>query len=171
MPLNWNEIRQRAITFSREWADASSERAEAQTFWSEFFHVFGKHRRTVATFEESGYWVTGSTHRIDVFWPTKLIGEQKSRGQDLSKAHTQAVGYITDLIYKDREAEAPRYIITTDFARTAVHVLERFIVRVLFCLFAEDTGIFEPDAFRHFLLQYTRYDVIPLINGNSIWER
>lgn len=98
MSLNWNEIRQRAITFSRDWASASSERAEAQTFWNEFFHVFGKHRRTVATFEESVHSVTGSTHRIDVFWPTKRIGEHESRGQDLSKAHTQAVGYINDLI-------------------------------------------------------------------------
>lgn len=31
MPLSWNEIRDRAIAFSREWADESRERAEAQT--------------------------------------------------------------------------------------------------------------------------------------------
>ena len=37
MPLPWNEIRDKAIDFSREWQDAESERAEAQTFWNEFF--------------------------------------------------------------------------------------------------------------------------------------
>src|ERR1041384_7338612 len=31
------------------------------------------------------------------------------------------------------------------------HQLERFLVRVLFCLFAEDTGLFERDAFRLYL--------------------
>jgi hypothetical protein len=35
MPLPWTEIRDRAIKFSREWQDAGSERAEAQTFWNE----------------------------------------------------------------------------------------------------------------------------------------
>jgi len=33
MPLSWNEIRDRAVAFSREWAGATSERAEAQSFW------------------------------------------------------------------------------------------------------------------------------------------
>jgi len=108
MPLSWNEIRQRAITFSREWADASKENAEAHTFWNEFFNVFGKHRRTVATFEESVKSLQGTAHRIDVFWPGRLIGEHKSRGSDLAKAHTQAVGYITDLINQGREAFSPQ---------------------------------------------------------------
>ena len=31
------------------------------------------------------------------------------------------------------------------------HELERFLVRILFCLFAEDTGIFEREAFRLYL--------------------
>jgi hypothetical protein len=31
------------------------------------------------------------------------------------------------------------------------HDLEQFLVRVLFCLFAEDTGIFEPNAFTNFV--------------------
>ena len=127
MLLSWNEIRQRAITFSRNWADpdhASRERAEAQTFWNEFFQVFGKSRRAVASFEESVKSLSGTPHRIDIFWPGRLIGEHKSRGQDLARAHTQAVGYITDLINNGREDEAPRYIITTDFARLAVHDLD-----------------------------------------------
>lgn len=51
-PISWNEIRQRAITFARQWADATRERAEAQTFWNDLFQVFGKSRRAVAAFEE-----------------------------------------------------------------------------------------------------------------------
>jgi hypothetical protein len=51
-PLSWNEIRHRAITFSRNGSDASRERAEAQTFGNEFFDIFGIRRRTVASFEE-----------------------------------------------------------------------------------------------------------------------
>ena len=38
------------------------------------------------------------------------------------------------------------------------HDLERFLVRVLFCLFAEDTGIFERDAFRLYLENRTAAD-------------
>lgn len=52
MPLSWNEIRQRSITFARDWAQAAHERAESQTFWNEFFHVFGISRRAVTSFEE-----------------------------------------------------------------------------------------------------------------------
>ena len=52
MPLSWNEIRDRAIAFSKEWEDEESERVEAQSFWNEFFEVFGIHRRRVAIFEK-----------------------------------------------------------------------------------------------------------------------
>lgn len=52
MPLNWTEIKQRAIHFSREWETETREDAESQSFWNEFFEVFGVRRRTVATFEE-----------------------------------------------------------------------------------------------------------------------
>ena len=52
MPLSWNEIRHRAIAFSREWQGETSEAAECQSFWNDFFNVFGVRRRTVATFEE-----------------------------------------------------------------------------------------------------------------------
>jgi hypothetical protein len=37
------------------------------------------------------------------------------------------------------------------------HKLERFLVRVLFCLFADDTGIFEPDTFKS-LVEESRED-------------
>ncbi|WP_317044262.1 class I SAM-dependent DNA methyltransferase [Hymenobacter roseosalivarius] len=40
----------------------------------------------------------------------------------------------------------------------AGHKLEVLLVRILFCLFAEDTAIFEKDAFRVFLEEHTRPD-------------
>jgi hypothetical protein len=52
MPLSWNEIRHRAIQFAHNWAGTWSEAAEKQTFWNEFFDVFGIQRRLVASFEE-----------------------------------------------------------------------------------------------------------------------
>jgi hypothetical protein len=45
MPLSWNEIRHRAIAFNKEWKGETSEAAERQTFWNEFFNVFGVRRR------------------------------------------------------------------------------------------------------------------------------
>ena len=38
------------------------------------------------------------------------------------------------------------------------HELERLLVRILFCLFAEDTGIFERNAFQMFLENHTHAD-------------
>jgi hypothetical protein len=52
MPLSLNEIKDRALAFSREWEGEKSESAEAQTFWNEFFNVFGVSRRRLASFEE-----------------------------------------------------------------------------------------------------------------------
>lgn len=37
MPLSWNEIRDRSLAFTREWADECSEDAEAKSFWDGFF--------------------------------------------------------------------------------------------------------------------------------------
>jgi hypothetical protein len=224
MPLSWNEIRQRAITFARAWCDAHRERAEAQTFWNEFFEVFGVRRRTVASFEEPVRNLKGDYEFIDLFWKGRLIAEHKSRGKDLSKAHSQAMNYIQSLTSEGREDETPRYVLVSDFHRFALHDLEeqdparqtlqftldllhkhlrafafiagyetrrvdpedpanmkavdilgnlhdrledagyvghdlqRFMVRILFCLFADDTGIFEPDTFRLFIENRTRPD-------------
>lgn len=54
MPLSWNKIRGRALRFSREWADESSEDAEAKTFRGGFFDVFGVTRRRLASFVPGG---------------------------------------------------------------------------------------------------------------------
>ena len=124
MPISWNEIRHNAVQFSRNWAGATSEHAEKQTFWNEFFAVFGLQRRLVATFEEPVRRLSGQYGHIDLFWERTLLVEHKSFGQDLGKAQSQAFQYIQDLRNEGRPQEAPRYVIVSDFARIALHDLE-----------------------------------------------
>ena len=81
MPLSWNEIKHRAIAFSKEWQDETREDAEAKSFWDDFFHVFGVRRRTVASFEEPVKKLSGDWGYIDLFWPGKLLAEHKRRRQ------------------------------------------------------------------------------------------
>jgi len=78
MPLSWNEIRHRAIAFSNEWAGVKSEQAEKQTFWNEFFEVFGIRRRVVATFEEPIRKISGQYGFIDLFWPGTVLVERQA---------------------------------------------------------------------------------------------
>lgn len=233
MPLSWNEIRHRAIAFSKEWTGVKSERAEKQTFWNEFFDVFGIRRRVVASFEEPVKKISGDYGFIDLFWPGIVLVEHKSFGKDLGKAESQAFRYIRDLAGEGRTDEIPRYVIVSDFAHIALHdlepedqlgfalfddrrvstiefplsefhqhihafafipgykqhkfqeqdpinikaveimgrlhdtlevggysghKLERFLVRILFCLFGQCTGIFEPESFRLYLLNRTAED-------------
>ena len=124
MPLSWNEIRHRAIAFSNEWAGAKREQAEKQTFWNDFFNVFGIHRRAVASFEEPVKGISGDYGYIDLFWPKIVLVEHKSLGKDLGKAESQAFRYIQDLAREGRVNEIPRYVIVSDFARIALHDLE-----------------------------------------------
>lgn len=92
MPLSLNEIKDRALAFSREWEGVQSERAEAQSFWNGFFAVFGISRRRVATFEEPVRSLPlfdkqpAKGGRIDLFWRGTLIAEHKSLGGDLARA-------------------------------------------------------------------------------------
>ena len=68
MPLSWNEIRDRATSFAHDWAEESYERGEAQTFWNEFFNVFGLSRRRVASFEAHVKQLDDKDGYIDCFW-------------------------------------------------------------------------------------------------------
>ena len=220
MPISWNEIRQNAIAFSRDWKGVEREEAEAKSFWDEFFAVFGIKRRTVASFEEPVRKLSGSWGFIDLFWPGTLLVEHKSKGKSLDKAESQALAYIRGLKDEGRDEEIPRYVVVSDFARIALHDLEdstsvvfpladlyqhidkfafipgykqhkraaedpiniraveimgdlhdaladggytghdleRFLVRVLFCLFADDTGIFERNAFGLYVENHTAGD-------------
>ena len=203
MRLSWNEIRVRAASFADEWKDAHYEKGETQSFYNEFFEVFGVKRRRVASFEEPVKLLGDKRGFIDLFWKGVLLVEQKSAGRSLVPAKTQALAYFPGL----KEVELPRYILLSDFrtfelhdldegtepVRFALadlprhveafgfiigvqkrtfrdqdpvnilaselmgklhdalnasgytgHDLERLLVRLLFCLFADATGIFEP---------------------------
>jgi hypothetical protein len=108
MPLSWNEIKHRAIGFSREWKKAVSEKSDRQTFWNEFFEVFGRRRKHVAAFEEPVRNLKGNWGFIDLSWPGKLLVEHKSAGEDLGKAHAQGMDYVRGLIDTGRADECPR---------------------------------------------------------------
>ncbi len=49
-------------------------------------------------------------------------------------------------------------IITKDNPDASPHGLNLFLIRLLFCLFAEDTGIFEQDRFTNDIMAYTKAD-------------
>ena len=42
MILTWNDIQIRAKKFSKDWENAKYEKGETQTFYNEFFEVFGR---------------------------------------------------------------------------------------------------------------------------------
>ena len=217
MRLSWNEIRARAAAFAEEWQEAAYEKGETQSFYNDFFNIFGVKRRTVARYEEHVKRLDNSSGFIDLFWPGVLLVEQKSAGRDLTKAYGQAGAYFDALPEQDR----PCYILVSDFQTFELHDwderetssfaltdlphhvekfgfilgiqkrtfkdqdpvniqaselmgdlhdaleqsgytghdLERLLVRTVFCLFADDTGIFEPrDIFLDFLETRTRED-------------
>ncbi|MCB4825478.1 type IIL restriction-modification enzyme MmeI [Roseicella aerolata] len=122
MPLSLNEIRARALAFVQEYRDAASERADAQSFWRDFFHVFGINARRVGAFERPvANLLTGSGRgRIDYLWKGVVLVEHKSRGEDLDTAAAQARDYFPGL----RDGELPRFIIVSDFARLRLYDLE-----------------------------------------------
>ena len=67
MPISWNEIKDRAIKFSKEWEMVSSEDVEAKTFWDEFFNAFSIRRSKVVSFEPSAKRLDESTGILTSF--------------------------------------------------------------------------------------------------------
>lgn len=217
MGLNWNEIKSRALLFSKTWADACNEDSQAKPFWIDFFEIFGITNKRVATFELNVKKLGGAQGFVDLFWPGVLLVEHKSRGKSLDDAVDQAIGYLHNL----PERDLPQLVVVCDFARFRVrrlatgetvefelkhlhkhvklfgllagykvqdiqaedpvnikaaermgrlhdalkasgysgHALEVLLVRLLFCLFADDTGIFQPaQSFRDFVEERTAPD-------------
>ncbi|MGI9338969.1 MAG: class I SAM-dependent DNA methyltransferase [Gammaproteobacteria bacterium] len=218
-PLSFNEIRSGARQFVADWCDLSRAResGEAQTFWNQFFHIYGMRREDVAVFEKRAKRIGRRGGFIDLFWSGKLLVEHKSLGADLDAAMQQAMDYLHDKVGSD---EMPRYVVACDFARFVLCDLRAdttetialadlpdkahlfsfiagyekqefrreaevniaaaelmagvydalgaagyqgesasiFLVRVLFCLFAEDTGIFESGLFTSFIRNRTASD-------------
>ncbi len=216
MPLSWNEIKSRSLTFSKTWEHEGSEDAEAKSFWDGFFDVFGISRKRVASFEAPVKKLGNKQGFIDLFWKGVLLVEHKSRGKNLDKAYTQALNYFVGI----KEHDLPKYVLVSDFASFRLydleeneqyefplkelhkniklfgfiagyqthkikeqdpvniraaesmgklhdqmkavgyegHALELYLVRLLFCLFAEDTGIFERSLFQEYIEDRTGED-------------
>jgi hypothetical protein len=219
MALSWNEIKDRALAFSKEWEGTHSEEADAKPFLVEFFNVFGLNQRKVAAFEHKVKKLGDGDGYIDMLWKGWLLIEMKSKGKDLSKAYGQAKGYIHGL----HKLDIPKYVLVCDFETFRLydleetgeeeyvefklnefvnhvelfgfiagyqkkvyreedpvnvkaaelmgklhdrlkeigyegHSLEVYLVRLLFCLFAEDTNIFNKQQFEDFIKERTSED-------------
>lgn len=215
--LSTNEVRARAAFFTEDWKDAHYEKGETQSFYNDFFQVFGVKRRQVATFEDPVKRLGGKHGFIDLLWKGVLLVEHKSAGRSLIRAKEQALDYFPGL----KAAELPRYVLLSDFQNFELYDLdtgtetkfaladlpkkveafnfvrglekrdfadqdpvnikaselmgrlhdaleasgyrgrdlERLLVRLVFCLFADDTGIFETrDLFMASILDQTRVD-------------
>ena len=214
--LSLNEKRARAAKFADEWKDAGYERGESQTFYNEFFEIFGIKRRRMATFEQPVKKLNKQFGFIDLFWKGTLLVEQKSAGRDLTKAKQQAFDYFPGL----KEEDLPRFVLACDFQTFNLydldtkqewkfglqelpqkvqlfpfmdggvqtnfqvedkvsikaselvgdlhdalkesgyvgHDLERFLVRLVFCMFADDTGIFEKSILTEYVETRTGVD-------------
>ena len=111
MPLSWNEIKSRAVSFSNEWKDTVREEADAKPFLIDFLNIFGISQKRVATFEHRVKKIDDASGYIDLLWPGTLLVEMKSRGQDLNKAYIQAKNYCHGL----KDHELPKLILISDF--------------------------------------------------------
>ena len=209
MALSWNEIKERAVKFSKEWEGTSSEDANAKPFLVEFFNVFGIPQRRVSTFEHKVKKLGDKDGYIDLLYKGCILIEMKSLGKDLDKAYQQAKDYIEGL----KPNEYPKFILVCDFEKFRLHDLEEntttsftlkelvnnvqhfgfligyqkkiykeqdpanikaaemmgklhdrleeigytghslevYLVRILFCLFAEDTTIFNKFQFQDYI--------------------
>lgn len=215
--LSWNEIQNRATEFASKWARETYEKGESQSFWSDFLGIYGvDRRRHGAFFEYAIKKGSGKQGFIDMFWPGKLLAEQKSGGKDLARASIQAYEYLETM----PDHDLPEAIVVSDFAtfqfirldtrdtvdfqlqdlpknvklfgflinqaskhlaeespvnRQAAeamanlhnqlrddnytgHDLEILLVRLVFCMFADDSGIFDHSMLQEYLEQRTSED-------------
>ena len=120
MALSWNEIKDRALKFSKEWADTSNEEADAKPFLVEFFNVFGISSKRVSTFEHRVKKLDDKDGYIDLLWKGTILIEMKSRGKNLDKAYQQAKEYTHGL----KQHELPKYILISDFENFRLYDLE-----------------------------------------------
>lgn len=215
--LSWNEIQDRATEFASKWQGETYEKGESQSFWSDFLAIYGvDRRRHGAFFEYAIKKGSGAQGFIDMFWPGKLLAEQKSGGKDLAKAGVQAYEYLETM----PDHDLPEAIVVSDFAsfqliqldtrervefaledlprhvklfgflinQTSKHLteespvncqaaeamarlhnqlrddnyeghdLEVLLVRLVFCMFADDSGIFDHGVLQDYLQHRTSPD-------------
>ncbi len=120
MALSWNEIKDRALNFSKEWAETTNEEADAKPFLVEFFNVFGISSKRVSTFEHRVKKLDEKDGYIDLLWKGTILIEMKSRGKNLDNAFIQAKNYLHGL----KEHELPKCILVSDFETFRLYDLE-----------------------------------------------
>ncbi len=122
MTLSLNEIRSRATAFARDYRESRSEFSDSQSFWRDFFEVFGIKARRVGSFEKpaNNLFTASGRGRIDYLWKGVVLVEHKSRGHDLDRAAGQARDYFPGL----KDSELPRFVLVSDFARIRLYDLE-----------------------------------------------
>lgn len=120
MALSWNEIKDRALNFSKEWEGTSNEEADAKPFLVEFFNVFGISSKRVSTFEHRVKKLNEKDGYIDLLWKGIILIEMKSLGKNLDKAYQQAIDYTHGL----KQHELPKYILVSDFEHFRLYDLE-----------------------------------------------
>ena len=111
MALSWNEIKDRALRFAKEWAETAKEEADAKPFFDALFDVFGITRKKIGTFEHRVKTLAETDGYIDLLWKGTILVEMKSRGKNLDKAFEQAKAYTYGL----KQHELPKYILVSDF--------------------------------------------------------
>ena len=119
-PISWNEIKSRTLEFQKSWIGEKRERAEKDTFWNEFFGIFGVNRRRVASFETAVRKLGNKQGFIDCFWEGVILIEHKSKGKDLTKAYEQATDYFSGLT----DEQLPQYVLVSDFDKFHLYNLE-----------------------------------------------
>lgn len=116
------EISERVNEFVSDWCGETRERAEKDSFWNDFFAIFGISRRRVGGVFEyvAQRHSTGRHGFMDLFWPGKIAVEHKSRGADLTAAMDQLVDYLITIDPLD----VPSLAVVCDFDRFLVRDLE-----------------------------------------------
>ena len=216
-------LRERAIRFSNSHKDYSQEEGQKQTFWNNFFKIFGLERSEHAVFECPVKNIDGQTEFMDLFWKKTLLVEHKTlNSEDLNTTmKRQSLRYYSNL----ESNVQPRYLIACDFQNwflldkydnskywfklselvdnlglfgfmtdrpktVQVHPVNieastmmgqifdklqesnygsgqasYFLTRLVFCLFADHTGIFgDRSKFQAYLKKYTSE------NGSDMWS-
>ena len=125
MVLSWNEIKERAVKFSKEWENTANEEADAKPFLIEFFNVFGISNRRVSTFEHKVKKLDDKDGYIDLLWKGTILIEMKSKGKSLDKAFTQAKDYLHGL----EQHELPKFILVCDFENFRLIDLEENVTK------------------------------------------
>ncbi|MEY4768570.1 MAG: putative adenine-specific methylase [Pseudomonadota bacterium] len=221
LSIDLTQLRQRAVKFAKNFANADYEMGQAQLFIIEFCKIFELDYLRAVSFESRVKMAKGKG-RIDAFFPGVLLVEMKSKDKNLEDAYIQATDYLQGL----KDDDLPRCILISDFQNlhlynqetkepplkiklaelpnfieqfrfltgyqkivterqerinktaaekmadlhdamklTGYHGkdLETYLVRLLFCLFADSTGLFgENGAFLDYLFHYTE------INGLNL---